>query len=1589
MKTKLLALLVLALTGVAQAETYTATVAGTTFTHEWATPLELAADDTLVVTVNGNSDQSAVDWTGITGTGTIKFQGTGVVTLPGHGKRFAESLSVETCKGLTFYMTKDWAKASGSPRPFVVRNLSGSVNFNRITVEARSTYFKTVQNLITEWDGILPEQGSRTSSSGTTIWGVELYVASDDNAPSKDKALVISGNQTSAQTLRIESTGCVLLKGQWKGTIENNGLLIIGADVDREQFTITGSGMTEDEETEPPAVAATNELIVIAPKDLKAMWNEVYAAAFKEIHPGYTCKVVGTDEIYSDYSYDATNTDGKPRNPAESIHAFIRHERWYNGAKYFILGGPFIDAQNLDKVIKLQTGETLALSNAVPGIIACNGSQYGSCESDLYYACFDRGNKYAWDMDGDGEYLEADSVVKDGKAAHSTIPDVAVSRIPLLTWNEWKKPDGSVYSQQDLLTAYVAKLKNGLSADFDGNNRYGCYGYTIYESDNRIFPSLGGSYKELVRRDESEFYTDVRNMFDPERGDDSFWCAETISRRHFKEQIAPTRPIDSTSILWDENVWNKGLNSREEARNAFIKNNHALKFYYAHSNYGGGHGFSRDDFKMEGCGLTLMDDCAGPCSTGALALKDNKDGTYEHDISYAHASVMSPFGGSLATVNNTRAGFFSSDFRGRFDSGCSFELESHMIEAFVGDGLTAGDAWKKMVSRYAADRQTNSTHVWIYSEVMLQGDPLVKLPAVEEDLDYGVDGVIYKGIEGKTDAVVTMSVNGDKTIEASKKFKVMNGLSTSGSALTLKTGEGGIGGDGVTFSGEKGTLTLAGNEPFYVAGVKNGQKVVVTGKGATLDFDSFEISELEIGEGADVTIRSNTRGALAKIGNALTIPDNAIVRLATWDAFGDTKGTITVGADAKLIIEPNPSYHDGNNRGEALNAEIVFEDGVAAFDVATSSEAIFTGEKDPRVTYTEIPAFADELYYPNSATDWTATVRGRITDEGAGSGPIGTNTLVRFMSSYGVVYIHDDVRCSHISVENGANLKIGYWNNTWTIPSNWTVDIEEGSSLTIERWGSGNRGVVVFGSNIVVNGGTMTFGSDVTAATCDNISGTATISLPVGVTITSTGTIENPIVVPEGYELSATKSGTSTIYRAIQTRTIYWDSSTSKEWSSKAGMPPFVDEGGNRVSYQFGDTVVVRKTADNELWLGSVAEGVPFVIDGYAVQIENESKGVAGFSGSDVSVVNGGSIAYRSRWNGVKLKDSSIHLEKGTSFGPYSQWTCVVDIEGIVTFDGEKTVSFASEGAKLVTASSELIVPVGAEPIKVTSGIDNHLVLSESDGERRVYRLIEQSATLTIPEGMTAELSKSACFSGTVVGAGRLIVTDSPSATLKASLKAETWTGTFVLKGLTASREGDDLWNFDPSNYGHEGSQVELWNCKGFCANNVTIKMPFIITGEFCISDGYSGGKDTLSCLKGTGTIKATFTTMTYTVLDASEFYGVVADENVVILPDSSPSVLKKKGYLSYTITDGVVSEVEVTEDATPTISALTLGGNAAVTISEPIAGLTYTLELAETLDAEAWNADCSKKAEAADPLTLYAGAPEGAARFYRVVVSF
>lgn len=1411
------------------------------------------------------------------------------------------------------------------------------------------------------------------------------------------------------------------------------------------------------------------KVIIISPNDLVEAWQEEYAAKVPAITGG-DYEVVSTKSIYEAHPYAAENTDGKPRNPAESIHKFIESKA--SDVQYFILGGPWVDAQDLtSKTIKLATGETLGLNNAVPGIIACNGSKYGSCESDLYYACFDSGNTYAWDADGDGEYLEADSIKDEGgNPRHSTIPDVSVTRIPLVTWSEWKKADNTLYSQRELLAAYVTKLEKGLSSTFDGINSIASYGYTVYETDNNIYPKLGGAYNDLVCRDESEFYTGVKNMFDPARGTDSFWCAEPISRRHMKEQVAHSRPISSMTALWEE-TWSSAYETRDDAREALYKNNHALKFYYCHSNWGGGHGFSRDDFKSEGCGLTLVDDCAGPCSTGSIVLQRQADGTYLYDVNYAISSVMSPYGGSLATVNNTRAGFFSSDFRGRFDSGCSFELESHLLEEFVCTNRTVGAAWSEMVKRYAKNRQTDSTHVWIYSEVMLQGDPLVKLPAIEENLNFGIDGVTYTGLPNKTDAVVSMNIDSDNMLQIRTPevpLKVMNGLTTSGSSLTICTGEGGIGGEGVVFTGAKGALTLAGDDPFYVAGVKNVASVKISGSHQTIDFDHVELDgstmgQLSITSADDITIRSAKEGAFSKIKNNLSVPRNGNVRLATWNAFGSaTDGVIYLAKNSELIIGANPWYHDGNNRGESLNATItpmsVTADAPAKIRVekgglfmptkALSNANYLSYEVDARdglggnvtvpnkakLTLKELPLskistltvesgatlvipegktlddllssgtatlksgakivcgaetttlsedkavdgskYVTKYYYTSDTTDWTDSVKMSLDPNGVADTlptPDGEVVFAKGTTFPAAekdnLYVHDNVLCKSIHVTDSTTLKLGAESGQkWNLRSGFKVTVDEGSTLILRGWGNGGQketnpakvadGVVFDGDGVVtidVN--------DAPICTWGNISGTATISLPVGVTITSTGTISNDIVVPEGYKLKTTTEGTTTTYVAEE----YVETPTEviRQWSDTTGIS---HDSASPVVLFTGITLD-DLMSDRYTLVGAIGGAW---INGGNSNITADKAVFGEKSGNEVNVQLQAKDSDNT-FTGVKFVNLKL-IEDGSTIKAYQYG------------QGYKSSNTYAGYGDFITNSDKPVADTG-------------YILKSAVAWRRY--VIEDAQTWdalptdfrtgdSIEVAKDGELTLTFAMPQPVIGSGRVVTTVSPSTELKDSLKADSWTGTFVLKGLEGNVSSDDLWNFDPSNYGNAGSQVELWNCKGFCAKDAVIERPIIITGEFDFANGYSGGKNTLSCLKGTGTITSKYTKMTYTVLDASEFYGVVENESVVILPTSSPSVLKKNGYLSYTIdSNGVVQDLAVTEKAKPTIGALTLGETAAVTIAQPITGLTYALKSAATLDAEAWEADASTKAESSKPLTLEAKPSTSPSRFYKVEVSF
>lgn len=1617
---------------------------------------ELAADDVLVINVSGNTDQSSVDWSGIIGTGTIKFQGSGVVTLPNSAEcRFAETLSLDSSTTLKLGSMWRTTGAGSIQTPFKVRNLSGSASFNRYSSTARN-HLRTEQTKVTEWSGVL----ENSYSYNGTQYGVYIWVASDGVEPSKDKALIVSGNQTSAQTLRIESTGCVVLKGQWKGTIENNGLLVIAPGVDRSQFTVTGSGRTE--------LQQANEVIVIVPSDLKEMWEKEFATAYAEIHPGYTCSVVSTSDIYTTYPYVATNTNGAPRNPAESIHAFIKNANLKDGNEYFILGGPWVDIDDIatNKVMKLATGETLTLENTVPGVKVSPDDRYRS-PTDMYYACFDSKNTYAWDADGNGKYLESTEFQDSDMTA-----SVIVTRIPLVTYASWKHEDGTLYTQSELLTAYVEKLRRGLAAGFDGFNRYGIYGYLINESGVQ---KLGGANEAWVERKETAFYDNGYNMFDPARGSDDFWLVEGVSRRRIRDQIASVRPVDDVNGFL-EATFNKKHHNADEARAAWKTENYALRFYYAHGARGGGHGFGMEDYINKGCGLTLFDDCAGPCSTGKIEFDSN--GVYQ--MNYAIGCVMSPFGGSLTTINNCDFGIADlNNYWKGFQPNDSWRYANNYLVGFVQKNMNVGEAWKDNVTDFVTNYKFNKSGLdtWMLAEEMLLGDPLVKLPAIEENLNFGIDGVTYTGLPNKTDAVVSMNIDSDDMLQIRTPevpFKVMNGLKTNGQMLSLCTGEGGIGGEGVVFTGEKGMLYLIGDEPFYVAGVTNAN-VVVEGKGAILDYDNFDAtgpSSLVIKTGTEATIRSSTRGCFSKLYDSesgdtrLYVPINGQLHLATYDAFGDTKGKVVALPGSKLVIDANPLYHNGKDQGESLNAEIKFMHDSSTLDISVAKGGYFTPAEalmgDDRVTYSvdardglggtvtvpnkakltlkELPLskistltvesgatlvipegktlddllssgtatlksgakivcgaetttlsedktvdgskYVTKYYYTSDTTDWTNSVKMSLEPNGVADTLPTADGEVVFAKGTTFpaaeednLYIHDNGLCKSIHVTDSTTLKLGAESGQkWNLRSGFKVTVDEGSTLILRGWGNGGQketNPAKVADDVVFDGdGVVTIDvNDAPICSWGNVSGTATISLPVGVTINCSGTISNDIVVPEGYKLKTTTEGATTTYVAEED--VEPPTEVIRQWSDTTGISH--DSSSPMVLFTgitLDDLMSDRYTLVGEIGGAWIKGGNYNITADMAVFGEK--------SGNEVNVQLQAKDS-DSSFTGVKFVNLKL-VEDGATIRAYQYG------------QGNKR-SVTYEGYGVFITSSDVVVADTGYILKFAVAWRRYVI---EDAQTWDALPTDFRTGDSIEVAQDGELTLTFAMEQPVIGSGRVVTTVAPSDVLKNSLKQATWTGTFVLTGLdTASA---DMKQFNPSNYGNSKSCVELCNCTCYFPNGGSTDVPLKLTDSVSVSDGFRGATFTIRKLLGTGSLiggKSLQSEMYIDIEDASAFYGQIAlsdagNKIVVKLPSTSPSALKANGLLSYTINaDGTVSGIEVTEKAKPTIGALTLGDSATVTIAAPIAGLTYALKSAATLDAEAWEADASTKAESSKPLTLEAKPSDTTSRFYKVEVSF
>ena len=648
--------------------------------------------------------------------------------------------------------------------------------------------------------------------------------------------------------------------------------------------------------TDAQAALHTNAVYtIVAAPDLYEdfLW---YAERRKEAHPELTMNVVSCAQIYEAYPY-GENLDN--RNPAESIHNFVRNQAKYFGTQYLLLGGMWMNAQALDEECYYWNGEPVNLETTVPGI-GCYPTGGGMFVSDQFFGCLDlKGSGYPWDANGNGKYL-------DEGWSNDCYIDIAVGRLALKPDKMFKNEDGSLMNRHQLLTNYVHKLARGESPTFNGRYKYGMLAgpiiYTKYYYGSTAFYN-----KEL------EYYDCAYNMWDHRKYRDYCWSTEASMRRMMKDYIAPYRPVMDCHVM----------NNTETSKG--IDPNNRVAWWYGEDRefaYHIGHGWAKgsDDLtaaRIGACtGLTTFVDAQISCYTGYIDWREKENGTNFVTVCLGDASINNPKGGGLCSMHNNRPGAISGGFTDYWDSGFSSRIQAYAMFNFIEKNWTSGDSWRNAVQQYSAQRGA----LWVLIESIFNGDPYVKLyrPGDVALADGAIFDETAENVFLAEDATlrVTNRVSavklygaGDVTLDGSAgDLRVMGGAEITNGTLTVKTC-GGIGSAGVTFVGTPGTLTMDGDSTdrdryFYLAALTNCDTVVVKGCGALLDWDGFEIPTCtasgKLGDGGIKNLIISGRGKTVTTNNVIRASGGATVsninnnkKLRSFDCIAVTNAAVT------------------------------------------------------------------------------------------------------------------------------------------------------------------------------------------------------------------------------------------------------------------------------------------------------------------------------------------------------------------------------------------------------------------------------------------------------------------------------------------------------------------------------------------------------------------------------------------------------------------------------------------------------------------------------------------------------------------------
>lgn len=736
------------------------------------------------------------------------------------------------------------------------------------------------------------------------------------------------------------------------------------------------------------------DYILIAPKNYFGIWQD-YVAERQNDHPEKKLLAVNFADILAEFP---VNTDDSTkgyyaRNDAERLHAYIRREA-KKGTHYFVLAGSWYDAHGcpadgyvttVKKELSVTTPQARYNTNSdwgIPGIYTNPRNDSGTayfvpgqkpCPSDIFYACCDipEGTKYPWDSgtwdkldpEGDGIYCNepADRI--------DLMPDVVVSRIGFICGMTWRN-DNYDWTMEKLVKAYLAKVRRVESRDFAGRNRFAGGGHTFSAE-----PSLADS---RTLRDEMEFYTGSENVFDKRRASywmDTDYVVSLLHKDWFSRYLPAVHNeyVSATTLPVNEPDWETA-----------VKNLHTqdweLSTVMSHGSQGGS--MSQvyiNEYAQKATGVSKIFFAPFPClmSYPDWSSVGNRSGT--HKLSHNMSLIENPDGGATFTIGNTRSGWGGGIINrdSSVGDGLGDRMGGYFLKAYIRDHKTPGDAWLKMLQTYAPNATGWSTARWVFVIDQALGDPMIETHGPEDytwegeksgEVNWDLESETWSHIDehsgatiqGKYDHAAQVNVNatGDLTMNvgtnklgalrlvvnqpADATFKLMgegqlrvatNMVVNAGNVI-FATG-GGVGHEGLAFTGAKGNIRFEGDKKFYLAKIKNGGTVTFAGSNGLLDLRSYsfsfdtDYSKHDLGEiktekvtgetvkidaiafaetGKDNIVRSDIPGILTRY-----LPESIsghTVRLETYDGFKDAKDankSLSI-ANGGLIIAANPNY---------------------------------------------------------------------------------------------------------------------------------------------------------------------------------------------------------------------------------------------------------------------------------------------------------------------------------------------------------------------------------------------------------------------------------------------------------------------------------------------------------------------------------------------------------------------------------------------------------------------------------------------------------------------------------------------------------